>query len=301
MTITPEQLAKRKGRLCSSEAAAAAGVSPYETIRDLWLVKTGRVPPEDLENKDAVRNGIAAEPAILDRYVMDTGAKVVGRDSLEFEGVGERDHLLSHPDMVIDNDGTHEPVDAKLRRDDDKWGASGTDLVPFSELVQIYHQCLTMCAPRGHLAVWLCGFNGIKFRYYTVEIDDEIALRLLALWRTLWRCVQDDTDPGGAAGLQTLMRRRDWAESATMIDAALVQRYEAAASRVGELTKEKDEIKCRILNALGDAQYGVYEDDDGKIRAVGRRNGRYWIGHADKVLTGTALVRLGFDEERVMR
>ena len=57
-------LAGRGKSIGASEAAAAIGMSPFESPYELWARKTGRVPAKDLSGNSAVEYGNRLEPAL---------------------------------------------------------------------------------------------------------------------------------------------------------------------------------------------------------------------------------------------
>lgn len=295
MTITDQQLEKRRHQLGSSDAATAAGTSPYQTIRDLWMVKTGRSEPEDISEKNAVQNGIAAEPAILARFYADTGCKVIDDQAAETIHP-DRPWLVSHPDAIVDLGNGPEPVDAKLRHMSDDWGPAMSDVLPFNEICQAYHQAICMGSKRAHIAAWLHGWFGLEYRRYVVTIERDIADGLLKLWDRFWANVTEDTDPGGRVGLRSLMLRKSWSHEAIRIEPDEIARYKALSARETRAKKAKDESKRRLLDSLGDAQFGVCEYDD-RATAVGMFAGRFGIRAADGKIAPSTLERLGFEPE----
>lgn len=51
-----------------SEAAAAVGLSPWQSILDLWKIKTGAELPRDLSGNAYVDQGVQMEPVLRDLY-----------------------------------------------------------------------------------------------------------------------------------------------------------------------------------------------------------------------------------------
>jgi putative phage-type endonuclease len=68
-------LQERKTGIGGSDAAVILGVSPYRTLRDLWLEKTGQLDDKDKPTPAMIR-GIHLEPVAADLYVERTGRKV---------------------------------------------------------------------------------------------------------------------------------------------------------------------------------------------------------------------------------
>ena len=87
----------------------------------LWLEKTGKKPPEDLSQKDAVRWGTLLEPLIAQAYAEQTGKKVRRVNAILQHP--EHPYLLANLDRIIEGGGKppvrritlrmarHEPAD----------------------------------------------------------------------------------------------------------------------------------------------------------------------------------------------
>ena len=73
-----------------SDAAAILGLNPYKSAYALWMEKTGKVIPEDVSGKEAVRLGNDLEDYVAKRFMEATGKKVrrenntIFRDDLPF-------------------------------------------------------------------------------------------------------------------------------------------------------------------------------------------------------------------------
>src|SRR5947209_6843419 len=64
-------LAERRRGLGGSDAAPACGMSPWKTPFELYLDKTGQLPPEKMT--EAMKLGVHFEAALADLYSAETG------------------------------------------------------------------------------------------------------------------------------------------------------------------------------------------------------------------------------------
>jgi putative phage-type endonuclease len=84
---TQQWLEFRRSRIGASEASIVLGISPYQTPRNLWMVKTGKLPMEQINNY-AVNRGIRFEAPARARYElrsdMDLPAAVVVHPQYDF-------------------------------------------------------------------------------------------------------------------------------------------------------------------------------------------------------------------------
>ena len=71
-----EWTALRSTTIGGSDAAAILGLNPYKSPYALWAEKTGKVIPEDISQKEAVRLGTDLEEYVAKRFTEATGKKV---------------------------------------------------------------------------------------------------------------------------------------------------------------------------------------------------------------------------------
>lgn len=96
-------LAKRKKVLGATDAVAVLGFSPWKTPLSVWLEKTGRAEPENLDDKYEVRKGLALEPLLIKEWMRRTGAEPV--EFSPFLGHPDYEHLACTPDAAGIIDG----------------------------------------------------------------------------------------------------------------------------------------------------------------------------------------------------
>ena len=75
MSLTPEQLERRKHGIGASEIAAIAGINPWKAPIDVWLDKTGKTERQPENKKMAL--GHWMEPVICGLYAEDQGCELV--------------------------------------------------------------------------------------------------------------------------------------------------------------------------------------------------------------------------------
>lgn len=66
MTLTAEQLAKRRTGITSTDIAAICGLNPYKSPMAVYLDKIGK--PLEVEQTEGMFWGLALEPLLLQRY-----------------------------------------------------------------------------------------------------------------------------------------------------------------------------------------------------------------------------------------
>ncbi len=162
--------------MTASKVAAIVGLSPWESRFSLWHRMAGLVPPEP--DSDVKRRGHYLEPAIVawwaDRHpewhVTEGGTAIHTQDG----------RFAATPDRMIAREGDPEwlrCLEVKTSRQDDQWGAEGTDEIPPHYFVQCQWQMECTGTRLCHVALldtWLA------FREYVVEYDPQEAAGLRA-------------------------------------------------------------------------------------------------------------------------
>lgn len=169
MTLSAEQLERRKSGLGGSEVATILGLNPYKTAYELWCEKTGRIEPEDISQKFAIRRGNDMEALVAKWFSEDTGLTVHRvNKTLTNEA---HPYLVAHIDRRIV--GAKEGLECKTAnwRMAAKFGDAGTDDVPANYLIQCVHYMIVTGWKVWHLAAELGG----DFRIYRIEYDEVLA------------------------------------------------------------------------------------------------------------------------------
>lgn len=69
-------LAVRNAGIGGSDIGVIMGLSPYKSVLQLWMEKTGQREPDDLSGNNKVRMGKKLEPVLAECFEEDTGLKV---------------------------------------------------------------------------------------------------------------------------------------------------------------------------------------------------------------------------------
>jgi putative phage-type endonuclease len=183
--LTAEQIATRKTGFGGSDAAAACGLSRWQTPLGLYLEKRGEVEPN--ETNDLMDWGNRLEPAIRQAYSDATGRVVrLPRETLRHPRFP---FMLCHPDGVTDDFRLFE---AKNTRSGEEWGEPGTDQIPAPYLVQVQHNMAVTGLQVADVAVLV---GGSDFRLYEVPADDEAQEIIVALEAELWGRIERGDPP----------------------------------------------------------------------------------------------------------
>ena len=135
--ITDRQLELRNKGLGSSDIASIMGLNPYQSPRDVWLLKTGRVATLQ-DAGQAAHLGSMIEPAILALAAEELGDRVVAPTSTFTRGI-----LRANIDGMVGVFKRGSPiVEAKMTSISDGWGEPHSSIVPDRVMLQVQMQML---------------------------------------------------------------------------------------------------------------------------------------------------------------
>jgi putative phage-type endonuclease len=203
---TPEWIEARQHGIGASEAAAACGLSPWESPYSLWARKCGLVPP--IDTTLAMEIGTLTEPLNAARYADAVGMPV--------RRVNRLMRSKSRPFALASLDRRRADgrlVELKWSERADGYGDPGTDEVPEAVACQVTHQMFVAGADCADVSLLTGARDAI--RVYTVRWDAEFADAMLEREARLWGHVEDRTEPeldGSAATLRALSERYPAAE-----------------------------------------------------------------------------------------
>lgn len=253
----------------ASEAAEALGLSPYSAgPLELFLKKTGRIPPQD--DNQAMEMGRLLEGPVLTLYERRTGRTLTREHPLYFHG--EHTFMGATPDGLT-CESEPKAVDAKTstyRRynefasyDDDKFGAAGTDQMPIDYILQAQQQAAVLNVARVDFPVL---FDGRTLRIYEVARDEALIDAILSAEKELAERIAND-DPPEASWRHPRTRECLRALYELELGTEIVLSTESR-DRWVEISRRKEQIKAlesrneedknRILAEIGSAEFARY-------------------------------------------
>lgn len=254
----------RKSGIGGSDAAAAVGLSPYQSQLELWLTKTARdssLPrPDPDDTTSPTYFGTLLEPIVAASYTKQTGNRVrrvnavLQHPTIPWMLANVDREVVSNREVQLLECKTAGEFGARLWRDG----------VPEYVVCQVQHQLAVTGKQAADVAVLLCGQ---KLDVHRIERDDALIARLIELEAVFWRYVETDTPPPA-----------DGSESA---DRALRCLYPGAGGTVdftddrrlssafADLVAVRAQIECRqmleaqlkqtIVQSMGEADRAQFE------------------------------------------
>lgn len=262
-------LRERESGIGASEAPAALGISSYQSPLDLYLRKTGAVPPA--EQSESMRLGLYLEPYLATRYHEIVGRQVArtqvfARHPAYHETFATVD-AIDESGTIVEFKTTSSP--AIIRQ----LGESGTDQVPDEWLVQCHQQAAVFGTNRVQLLVLV---GGRECRLFDIHVAPVLSARVLAGVVRFWRDhVVSRVPPEPTAkdlGVLSAIRPREG--TSVVLDSAasdLARRWRQAKAEAAEADSLAKERKAHLLAAIGDAETATTDDGLMLRRRVVRR------------------------------
>ena len=187
-------LAIRKQGIGASDAAAAVGLSPYQSPLELWLIKTGRdaqLPKLDADDDSSpLYWGHVLEPIVAEHYSRRTGNKARRMNAVLRHPDEDKAWMLANLDYAVVGARDVHILECKTAGE---FGARlWRDGVPDYVQCQVQHQLAVTGKAAADVCVLLCGQ---ELRVHRIHRDEEVIGRLIELERAFWRYVETDTPP----------------------------------------------------------------------------------------------------------
>jgi putative phage-type endonuclease len=256
----------RKQGLGGSDAAAAVGLSPYQSPLELWLEKTHRdadlKKPDPDDTTEPVFWGTLLEPIVACAYTKQTGNRVrrvnavLQHPQYPFLLANLDREVVGVPDVQILECKTAGEFGSRLWKDG----------VPEYVQLQVQHQLAVTGKASADVAVLLCGQ---KLEVHRVCRDEALIGHLIALEAKFWSYVTSDTPPpadGSESAERALRCLYPGNDSLPTLDFSDDRRLSAAFADLVSLkaaikTQEDraESIKQTLLQAMGDACIARFE------------------------------------------
>jgi putative phage-type endonuclease len=187
-------LAIRKQGIGASDAAAAIGLSPYQSPLELWLIKTGRdaqLPQLDADDDcSPLYWGHVLEPIVAEHYSKRTGHKVRRVNAVLQHPDADKAWMLANLDYAVVGCRDTQILECKTAGE---FGARlWRDGVPEYVQCQVQHQLAVTGKAAADVCVLICGQ---EIQVHRIHRDDALIERLIELERAFWHHVATDTPP----------------------------------------------------------------------------------------------------------
>lgn len=247
----------RASTIGGSDAAAILGLNPYKSPYALWAEKTGKVIPEDVSQKEAVRLGTDLEEYVAKRFTEATGKKVRRENYTVFRDDMPYAHANYDRIVIGERAGLEIKTTNALNLKKFKNGE-----YPANYYVQCCHYLLVSGLDRWYLAVLVLG---VAFKVFTIERDEAELAALKMAEENFWYQVQNDLPPeidGMDSTLDALNAEFPASEPDSEMDltgcAVDLAILDECTQQIKALEEKKAAAQARIMEAMGTAERGGY-------------------------------------------
>lgn len=250
--ITEKQKLIRNKCIGSSDAPVILGVSPWATPYDLWLQKTGQVPPT--EENSAMRIGTVLEAPLLQLAGERLGVKVVRPTS---SYVGCQPFFRANIDgMIGEAKRGADIVEIKTTSQTDGWGTEGTDEVPDMVKVQVAYQMSCSSSQVAYVAC-LTGSFGLSFKVYRIPFDADFCGYVMQQCERWWRTHMEQGVPPETSGTIDVLKQIRRTDSQIELPSELFEAQSAAKEKLKLAEAEYEAAHAALVTALGTNKRGV--------------------------------------------
>lgn len=170
---------RRKG-IGGSDVAAICGLSRYKSALEVYLDKTGEIPPK--EDNPKMKAGRMLEPVIADWFAEETGIRVQ-----------EQKCIFQHKDypfmfanidrwVIGENAGLEIKNTSEYNRHE--WFDGQTEIIPTEYQLQANHYMAVLGADRWYVAVLIGGWD---FQWRVIERDENLIKNLITIEQAFWQ------------------------------------------------------------------------------------------------------------------
>ena len=253
-------LEHRKLGIGGSDASVVCGINKYKSPVELWMDKTGQLPPQ--EAGEAAYWGTQLESIVRDEFTKRTGIEVT-KPTVILQSE-------EHPFMLANLDGTCEVPDVGTCIFEAKTASAykageWEDTIPDEYQLQIQHYMAVTGYAGAYIAVLI---GGNTFRWKFVERDEELISMLIELESAFWNHVQDCTPPpldGSDAAAKFLSERFPTSKPTSHITlpdtaADLLAQYDEACEQLEIVTEKKQKAENLLKEMMGENEIGTAGD-----------------------------------------
>ena len=264
-------LERRRLSIGGSDAGTLLGFNNYSSPYALWAEKTGKVIPEDISDKEAVRVGNDLEQYVADRFMEKTGKKVRKVNCFIYNSEYPFAHANIDRDVVGENAG----LECKTTSSWEILQQCKEGKYPDTWYAQVTHYMMVTGAERWYLGVLVLGKG---FYYFVIERNEDEIKALAAAEAVFWSKVSSNTPPAldGTEATQTALKTvLGDSEGGQIADLAGVGNhitlYCALKERMKEMETELNEHQAVIMQYMGSAEKGSYGNTTVSFKTQSRK------------------------------
>lgn len=232
----------------ASEIAVLFGLSPWQTLEELWHEKVNGCSYEP--GSELFHFGHEMEPLIAKEFARRNDCEV--DDPPEAIMIGEKPFYRASLDRVVLEDGV--PVAALELKNLNESRHSEYEVAgpSIGYLLQLQYQMMVAELDYGYLA---CLFGGQKFRAWRVLASPSVQREIRARVDQFWECVETKTPPPAVLGSKTVSKNDE--HVLVLSDPEWERKFEEIEqlrTQKAKIEKQEKVLKQQIKECMGDHQ-----------------------------------------------
>lgn len=239
----------RAKHIGGSDVAALFGLSPYTSKWQLWMEKSGKLPPEDLSDSKVIQAGKFLESGIANWAAHRWGMTI--EKVTDYFTVDDCPGMGASFDYITQD---RAPMEIKWSARGHGWEYDGEEILqaPDNYIMQVQHQLA--CTESDH--AWLIALINDEPRRMKVPRNDNIIDAIKAEIRAFWQSIADGVEPPidfttDVPALTKLMGTLPKSEiELDPADELLFQEYKAAKDDEKKAAQRADEAKGELLTKV---------------------------------------------------
>lgn len=250
-------LRERRKSIGGSDAGTILGLNAYTSPYALWCEKTGRIIPDDISDKEAVRLGNDLEQYVADRFMEATGKKVRKCNAI----LTNTDYPFAHANVDRLIVGENAGLECKTTSSWEILQKCREGQYPDTWYAQMTHYMMVTGAERWYLAVLVFGRG---FFWFTIERSEAEINALEDAESEFWKLVETDTPPdvdGKEATTEALSAIYSESSKGTGIDllplSGVLHTYAQLKKNKTDLEEQITACENHIKEYMGNAETGI--------------------------------------------
>lgn len=267
-----EWLKYRTKGIGGSDVSVIAGISPFKSVYQLWLEKTGQARPEE-GGSEYAHFGTILEPVVRREFMERTGMKVRQKHMLLQSE--EYPFMFANLDGVIREGGELCIFEAKTASayKQDVW-EEGT---PAPYILQVQHYMAVTGAKKTYIAALV---GGNHFFCHEIMRDEEMIGKIIAMEQHFWETYVVggvEPVPDGSEATVRYFNERFPKSSGEMIELpgealAACEEFERLSQQIKELETAKNAAANQLKSYLKEAETGTVGDRTVTWKPVSRNS-----------------------------
>lgn len=256
--IREKWLEERRKSIGGSDAGALLGLNEYTSPYALWCEKTGKIIPEDISDKEAVRIGNDLEQYVAERWMEKTGKKVRRDNSMIYNS----DYPFAHANIDRAVIGERAGLECKTTSSWEILQQCRDGHYPDQWYAQITHYLMVTGWDRWYLGVLVLGKGFFEF---TIERNEAEIAALAASESDFWSNVTNNTPPpldGAESTTEALKTILGDSAPGRSVDLTAVSTditlWLALKKKIKELEAEQARYQEAIMQFMGQAEKGSF-------------------------------------------